>query len=178
MKLYVLRHGETDYNKEGLFQGQNNIDLNEEGIKQAQITAKSLENIYFDKVYVSPLKRAIETAKIVTNNELEIDNRIKERSFGKLEGKKTIADYEERIEEFGIETIEDLEKRIKSFLKDIISKNQDCENILMVTHGGVAQIINKILDKKYNDNNFKDFRLKNADYVCYEIEGKRKSEYK
>ena len=88
MKLYVLRHGETDYNKEGIFQGQNNIDLNEEGIKQAQITAKSLENIFFDKVYVSPLKRAIETAKIVTNNELEIDDRIKERSFGKLEGKK------------------------------------------------------------------------------------------
>ena len=72
MKLYVLRHGETDYNKEGIFQGQNNIDLNEEGIKQAQITAKSLENIYFDKVYVSPLKRAIQTAKIVTNNKLEI----------------------------------------------------------------------------------------------------------
>lgn len=172
MKLYVLRHGETDYNKEGIFQGQNNIDLNEEGIKQAQITAKSLENIYFDKVYVSPLKRAIQTAKIVTNNKLEIDDRIKERSFGKLEGKKTIPDYEERVEEFGIEKIEDLEKRLKSFLKDIISKNQDCENILVITHGGVAQIINKLLDPKYNDNNFKDFRLKNASYICYEIERK------
>ena len=144
MKVYVLRHGETDYNKEGIFQGQNDIDLNKKGIQQAKITAESLKNIYFDKVYVSPLKRAIETAKIVTNNELEIDNRIKERSFGKLEGKKAIANYEERVEEFGIETIEDLEKRIKSFLKDIIIRNQDCENILIVTHEGIAQIINKI----------------------------------
>ena len=124
MRLYVLRHGQTDYNKEGKFQGQSDIELNEEGRKQARITAKKLENIKFDKVYVSPLKRAIETAKIVTNNklELEIDNRIMERSFGKLEGKKVILDYEERVEEFGIETIESLEKRIGSFLKDIFDK--------------------------------------------------------
>lgn len=63
MKLYVLRHGQTDYNKEGRFQGQNNIELNEEGIKQVKETAKILRNINFDKVYVSPLKRAIDTAK-------------------------------------------------------------------------------------------------------------------
>lgn len=174
MRLYVLRHGQTDYNKEGKFQGQSDIELNKEGRKQARITAKKLENIKFDKVYVSPLKRAIETAKIVTNNklELEIDNRIMERSFGKLEGKKVILDYEERVEEFGIETIESLEKRIGSFLKDIFDKYKDSENILVVAHGGVAQIINKMLDKNNannNDKNFKEFRLKNAEYVYYDI---------
>lgn len=169
MRLYILRHGQTDYNKEGIFQGQNDIELNEEGIRQAKTAAKSLKDIKFDKVYVSPLKRALQTAKIVTDNELEVDNRIIERSFGKLEGKKTIPDYEKRIEEFGIETLEDLEKRVESFLSVVFQKYKGNENILVVTHGGVAQIINKLLDKNYNDNNFKDFRLKNANYIYYEV---------
>ena len=169
MRLYILRHGQTDYNKEGIFQGQNDIELNEEGIRQAKTAAKSLKDIKFDKVYVSPLKRALQTAKIVTDNELEVDNRIIERSFGKLEGKKTIPDYEKRIEEFGIETLEDLEKRVECFLSVVFQKYKGNENILVVTHGGVAQIINKLLDKNYNDNNFKDFRLKNANYIYYEV---------
>ncbi len=169
MRLYVLRHGQTNYNKEGIFQGRNDIDINEEGIKQTEETAKKLEGINFDKVYVSPLKRTIETARIVTDKELEIDDRIIERSFGKLEGKKCIPDYEERAEEFEIEALEDLEKRVKSFLKDISTKYKGNENILVVTHGGVAQIINKLLDKNYNNSNFKDFKLKNSNYIFYEF---------
>lgn len=170
MKLYVLRHGETEYNKEGRFQGQNNISLNEEGKKQAEETKKELQNIKFDKVFVSPLKRAIETAKIVVPNyKIEIDNRIIERSFGKLEGEKSIIDYEERIKEFGIESIEDLEKRVKCFLKEIFKKAKKEENILVVTHGGVAQIINKLLEEDYNEINFKDFLLKNGKYICYKL---------
>ncbi len=170
MKLYVLRHGETDYNKEGRFQGQNNISLNEEGKKQAQETRKELQNIKFDKVFVSPLKRTIETAKIVVPNyKIEIDNRIIERSFGKLEGKKSIPDYEERIKEFEIESIEELEKRVECFIKEILNEVQKDQNILVVTHGGVAQIINKMLEKKYNEINFKDFILKNGKYICYRL---------
>lgn len=169
MRLYVLRHGQTDYNKEGRFQGQNDIDINEEGIEQTRKTAKELEKITFDKVYVSPLKRAIETAKIVTDSKLIIDNSIIERSFGKLEGRKGIADYEEKIEEFGIETLEDLEKRVKSFLNYICEKYKGHENILVVTHGGIAQIINKLLDKNYNNDNFKNFILENSNYIYYDL---------
>ena len=174
MKLYVLRHGQTNYNKEGRFQGRNDIELNEEGIEETRKTAKNIDNIEFDKVFVSPLKRTIQTARIVTNNELEIDNRIIERSFGKLEGKKGIPDYEERVEEFGIETIEHLEERVRDFLKEIINKYNSDTNVLVVTHGGVAQIINKVLDKNYTKDNFKDFILENSKYICYEIERKRK----
>ena len=115
-----------------------------------------------------------ETAKIVfPKNSFEIDNRIIERSFGKLEGKKGIPDYEEKIEEFGIETVENLEKRIKSFLNCICKKHKENEKILVVTHGGIAQIINNILDKNYNNNNFKEFMLENSKYVCYEIKGRK-----
>ena len=177
MKLYILRHGETDYNNQGRFQGQNDISLNERGKKQAEETKIKLKDIKFDKVFVSPLKRAIETAKIVVPDyNLEVDNRIIERSFGKLEGKKGIQDYEKRIEEFGIETLEHLEKRVKSFFDSICKKYIEDEKILVVTHGGIAQIINKILDENYNNKNFKDFILENSKYICYEIKG-RKNEY-
>lgn len=169
MKLYILRHGETDYNNQGRFQGQNDISLNERGKKQAEETKIKLKDIKFDKVFVSPLKRAIETAKIVVPDyNLEVDNRIIERSFGKLEGKKGYLDYEKKIEEYKIESIFKLEQRVEAFIKDILNKYAECENVLVVTHGGIAQIINKLLDEKYNDDNFKDFILENAKYICYE----------
>ena len=121
MKLYILRHGETDYNNQGRFQGQNDISLNERGKKQAEETKIKLKDIKFDKVFVSPLKRAIETAKIVVPDyNLEVDNRIIERSFGKLEGKKGYLDYEKKIEEYKIESIFKLEQRVEYFLIDIL----------------------------------------------------------
>ena len=170
MKLYILRHGETDYNDQGRFQGQNDISLNERGKKQAEETRVELKDIKFDKVFVSPLKRAIETAKIVVPDyNLEVNSRIIERSFGKLEGQKGIPDYEKRIKEFKIESILELEQRVKEFIEDISNKYKDCENILIVTHGGIAQIINKLLDERYNNDNFKDFILGNAKYICYEL---------
>lgn len=170
MKLYILRHGETDYNNQGRFQGQNDISLNERGKKQAEEIRLKLKDITFDKVFVSPLKRAIETAKIVVPDyNLEVDSRIIERSFGKLEGQKRIPDYEKRIKEFKIESILELEQRVKEFIEDISNKYKDCENILIVTHGGIAQIINKLLDERYNNDNFKDFILGNAKYICYEL---------
>ena len=170
MKLYILRHGETDYNDQGRFQGQNDISLNKRGKKQAEETRVELKEIKFDKVFVSPLKRAIETAQIVVPDySLEVDSRIIERSFGKLEGQKGIQDYEDRIEEFKIESILELEQRVKAFIENISNKYKNCENILVVTHGGIAQIINKLLDEKYNNYNFKDFILENSKYICYEL---------
>ena len=64
--IYVVRHGQTDWNLEGRFQGRIDIPLNEKGKSQAKKTKEKLEGIKFDKVFSSPLKRALETAKIIT----------------------------------------------------------------------------------------------------------------
>ena len=88
-KIYVVRHGETDWNKNGICQGKTNISLNENGIAQAKVLKDKINVNLIDICYVSPLNRTIETAKIITNNKLDliIDDRIVERGFGTLEGK-------------------------------------------------------------------------------------------
>lgn len=169
MNIYVLRHGETDYNLQGKFQGQTNIPLNEIGIQHANNTKKQLANIKFDLVISSPLDRAIQTTKIVTNINPIIDERIIERSFGKLEGQSSIYDFEEKIEEYNIETYEQLCERIYSFLDDLIKQHLDKENVLVGTHACVTQIIETYFNKNKNKSNWKDCYLKNAEYKVYKI---------
>ena len=168
MNIYVLRHGQTDYNVQGKFQGQVDVPINETGKKQAKQIAKELENITFDVIFSSPLQRAIQTAKIVTNSDVIIDNRLIERSFGKLEGKYSINNYEERLEEFQIESIEHLNKRVYEFINEIIEKYKHCNNILLTTHACVAEIINNYFN---HINNAKQIinTLGNGKYRVYSV---------
>ena len=85
--IYFVRHGQTDWNKAGRIQGHTNTELNNEGRKQAQIVKEKLNGIKFDKVFASPLKRAKETAQIISEQEIVFDDRLKERCNGELEGK-------------------------------------------------------------------------------------------
>ena len=164
MNIYVLRHGQTDYNEQGKFQGQIDIPINQKGVEQVKKEAKELSNIKFDLIFSSPLKRAIQTAKIVTNSQIILDNRIIERSFGKLEGKYSIEDYESRVKEFQIETLNDLQKRVYSFLDDLIHKYKNVNNILIVTHACIVQMIEKyFLNANTNET------LKNGEYKKYFI---------
>lgn len=66
--IYIVRHGQTDWNLEGRYQGRTDIDLNETGIKQAEKIRQELKSVKFDKVFSSPLKRAYKTAQIICND--------------------------------------------------------------------------------------------------------------
>ncbi len=91
MYLYILRHGTTKWNMEHLIQGQTDTELDEFGRLMAVETAKGLarEGITFDKVYSSPLSRSYETAKLVApDSEIIVDERLKELSFGFMDGGK------------------------------------------------------------------------------------------
>ena len=65
MKIYIMRHGETKWNKRSKLQGQVDIPLAPKGIEQAQMTAEGMKEIPFDHIFSSPLKRAYKTAQIV-----------------------------------------------------------------------------------------------------------------
>lgn len=90
MKLYIVRHGKTDWNIMGLLQGQTNIELNEEGINDARKLSKEINLNEIDLCISSSLERAKQTAEILTNNKIKIiyDDMIVERGFGDYEGKK------------------------------------------------------------------------------------------
>ncbi len=174
MNLYITRHGETDYNTNGRFGGRIDTPLNERGISEANELKKKLENIKFDRVYSSSLSRAYETAKIITDDEIIIDDRIIERSNGDLEGKlkseiKDLPDFNDPSEtRYNIESIIDFKKRINSFLEDIISL--DLENVLVVTHAGVGIYMRCFFEGEPQDNNYLVYKLKNCEVIKYEID--------
>ena len=84
--LYIVRYGETDWNKEGRCQGHSNIPLNEQGRNQAREVREKLKDVNFDVVFCSPLDRTIETARIITDGKIITDDRIIERTLGKMDG--------------------------------------------------------------------------------------------
>ncbi len=89
MKVYVVRHGETEYNKNNVLQGMSNSPLTEKGLFHAQKLAEYALKKKIKKVYSSPLKRALFTAQEVSvrnNIEIFIDEQLKEICYGSWEG--------------------------------------------------------------------------------------------
>ena len=141
MKLYIVRHGETDWNKKRRIQGQVDIPLNDFGRSLARKTAKGLSGIPFEVCYTSPLGRAKETARLILEGRktpiLE-DQRIIEMSFGDYEGKccsKSNWELPEKFRRFfddpahyeapcGGEDFMDVRERTGEFLRDICSRRQ------------------------------------------------------
>lgn len=153
MKFYIVRHGQTDWNKEGKIQGQADIPLNEFGRHLARETAKGLADIPFDLCYTSPLSRAKETAQIILEGRdvpIIEDSRLKEMSFGIYEGKCCSSEGWELPEDFhrffdgpdryrapeGGEDFAQVRDRIGGFLEETArtEANKDAQ-ILIATHG-------------------------------------------
>lgn len=169
--IYIIRHGKTIWNKEKKIAGRKDIPLCEEGIKQAYLLKDKLKDIDFDIVYSSPLKRAIQTAKIITDKELILDDRIIERNNGLLEGKLKYEieqiDFNNPNEKrYDIENIVDFRKRINNFF-DEITKYKD-KNILVVTHAGVGIYARCYFEGEPNDNDYSKYKLDNCEFLEYE----------
>lgn len=155
MKLYVIRHGQTDWNVAGKCQGMSDIELNETGIEQAKKVKEQIKKYNIDLIISSPLKRAKKTAEIINeaiNCPIEYDNRVIERGFGNIEGTTEstrseifgdnnidiINNYNVNYNEQNIEPVKDVCKRVWKLLDEIKGKNQ---NVLIVTHGGTCRAI-------------------------------------
>lgn len=177
MKIYVVRHGQTDYNINGLFQGRKDIPLNSVGIKQAEETAQKFKNIPVDIILVSPLTRAKETAKYISNVtgiKPVIEQDLIERNFGDMEGKpnredcniKMLLDYEKNYNICNVEPIQSLFKRVSDCLDKIIDKYMG-KNVVLVTHGGVAQAIDIYFHGFPESKDLQSIALKNCEVREY-----------
>lgn len=154
LKLYIVRHGETEWNKAKKLQGWKNSNLTEKGIKGAKLLSKRLQNVNFDYVYSSPQTRALDTARYIKKDDekLIILDEIKEMGFGDWEGlekEKLEKLYEEEYYNFwnrphlyktsSGETFEKLKTRVEIGINKIIENGG--ENILLVSHGVVIKTI-------------------------------------
>ena len=185
MKIYVTRHGQTDYNKKRMMQGRSNIPLNDVGLNQARERRKELGNIKFDAVYSSPLIRAVQTAEIIGNvdrEEIIRDERIIEADFGPYELKNyygtglSMMAYWSFPELFpapkGVETIREMRERTMSFLRELEKK--DYETVLVACHGGIIRPIRGYLEDKKSGIIWRP-RPKNCEIFVYEsIDGKHR----
>lgn len=166
MKLYLVRHGETDWNKERRIQGQVDIPLNDFGRRLAEKTAAGLRDVPFAVCFSSPLGRAMETAELIlSGRDVPVipDERIKEMAFGEWEGKccsKEGWELPERFQAFfddpmhyepaaGGEDFSDVKGRMGEFLSWLSTQKQyEDDNILITTHGvALVGMLNYIKEK-------------------------------
>ncbi|MDP4038953.1 MAG: histidine phosphatase family protein [bacterium] len=159
LKIYLARHGQNVDNVNGVLNGHRDKPLTKKGIEQAHEVANKIKgnNLHFDFIYTSPLKRASKTAEIISDTingskPVEMIELI-ERDFGVMTGEK-----QSRIEELcapdiikaelityflnpkGAETFPDLVKRADELLLKVKNKHKD-GNILLVTHGDFGKMI-------------------------------------
>ena len=177
-KLYVVRHGQTDWNVKKILQGSTDIELNENGIKQALELAKELD---LDKIVIcfcSPLRRARQTAKILVGDRVKIiyDNMIVERGYGDYEGKPinfdsivSQWDYKLNDSSHNIESIQDCLLRAKKFI-DKVKVEYPNKTILIISHGGFIKMLHFNLIGYDKNTDFLSFNPQNTVLYEYEVD--------
>ncbi|SRR3712207_5937215 len=159
MKLYFVRHGETEWNTQRRFQGRKNSPLTVKGEEQAKKIAEKLKEIPFTTLYSSSLGRAKKTAQEIQKGRkisLEIMDEFIEISMGELEG-KTKGDFSELYPEeykkyvnadltydpaaFSGERFEEIRTRLKQGMKKLVEKHCEEDIVLIVSHGMTLQIL-------------------------------------
>lgn len=166
MHIYIMRHGETYWNKQGRIQGSSDIELTDFGVSLAQQSADGFfrDGICFDRIYTSPYIRAVKTAEIIAKKNLKknapaqafrVDARLREMCFGKYEGMSLadIKDGDPNIlncfskpslfvpDETG-ESYQDVFDRVDDFMEQellALESEQQMDNVLVLCHGTVIR---------------------------------------
>ncbi len=184
MKLYLIRHGQTDWNQEMRWQGWVDKSLNEKGLQEAEKLANRLKEKNIGVIYTSPLKRAFQTAseirKFHPNAEFIQDSLLKEINFGIFEG-HTIEEIKEKFpqewaarenDKFNFkapngESMNELDSRAKEFIKKILAEKRD---LAVITHGMfLRQILVNLLNKDYEE--IRKLFFHNTSLSVFEIDG-------
>ncbi len=190
MKLYLVRHGQTDWNAQGRIQGQLDIPLNEEGKSQAKIAAEKLKNHKISSIISTDLQRGLETAQIINryhNLEIKTDPRLREKYYAMWEGitwNEVHAQNPQLTQEIldsplkwhapeDGETMEEMFTRIKSFLVDLKNHNSHTSgndhNLLIVSHNSPIRIMIAIAKKIAPEDYRKVGHIKNSELHIIEI---------
>ena len=174
MRVYIVRHGEVSHNVRKIYSNENE-DLNDNGICQAKELNNKIQNIDYDIIISSPLIRAEHTAKIINvkNKKIIIDERLKERDPGNLNGKpisytnrEEYWNFNSKIQYGTSESMKDFFARVFSFLDDLKLKNYD--SVLIVAHSGVSKAFSAYF-QGISDGSFLEHGLRNCEIKMYEL---------
>lgn len=173
MDIYIVRHGETVWNKSRLLQGSRDIELSKEGREAAIYRGKQLKDVDFDVIYSSPLSRAYETACLIRGErDIEIikDDRLREVNFGVNEGESAIELQKDKNNPFckffddpanyaapkNGESLEEVCVRTKEFMEQVIEPQKDkLGKVLIAGHGAMnkgimCHVLNHGLDQYWS----------------------------
>ncbi len=154
-RLIIWRHGRTEWNYTGRFQGQTDVDLDAAGVIQAEEAASTVAAYQPDLIVSSDLSRATRTAEAladVTGMPVTLDPRLRERDYGPWQG-LTRAEIRERYpDDFahwafadavsipGIETLDDMAKRVNAAFREAAERVGENGTAVLVTHGGAGRV--------------------------------------
>lgn len=178
MELYVARHGQTAYNVQNrACGGMVDIPLTAEGRKQARILGITLREIHIDKVIVSPMIRAQETATLALEGRgfsFETDERLREHCFGSFEG--CPVDDEEfcRVRwnaayrfPGGGESLFQVAARVYSLLDEVATRYPN-QTVLFVCHGAIGRIIKSYFES-LTDKELQNFQMTNCQLLHFSV---------
>jgi broad specificity phosphatase PhoE len=186
MELILIRHGETDWNKDGVFRGQMDVKLNAMGIAQADLTAGALASKVFEAMYTSPLKRALVTARrIAKPHEMveRIDNGLMDMNFGRFQGlteSEVASRYPRQLKVWkenpgkarfpGGETSKKAWKRVNSSLREILVVH-GYGTVVIVSHRVPVKMMTAYLLGK-DRNSIGEIRHDHCAISAFEIDGR------
>ena len=176
MKLYVARHGETEWNAQGRICGRTDIPLTERGEAQAKALAEKLAGKGIDLIIASPMIRARQTAAAVSQEigiPVVTDDRLIEQDYGIYEGKDRLdAGFLTNKRRFayrypGGESMLDVAHRVYGLLEELKEAHPG-KTILLVCHGGVCRIVRTYFEDMTNEE-FSCYSEANANAREYEL---------
>lgn len=180
MKIYVIRHGETNVNLENRINSINDDDLNETGILQAKEVGKKMEKLDYDLIIASPLTRTQHTANLLNtkNKKIICDNRLIERNAG-IFTKQLINNIDTndwwnlfpKQDYKDAETVKDVLDRVYNFLDEIKKIYKD-KKIVLVTHGGTSKAISCYFKGIPRDGNLEVYSHNNCEIHEFDLNNK------
>lgn len=176
MRLYVARHGQTQWNAENKVCGRTDQALTAVGIAQAEALAEKAADLHIDLILASPLQRAFRMAQIIADRcgaELQVEERLIEQNYGIFEGvDRQNPDFLANKRQFAVrypggESMMDLAGRIYPLLREIKEKYPD-KTVLLACHGGVCRVIRTFFLPMTNEEYFV-YSPENCSLECYEL---------
>lgn len=184
MKIYLARHGQTDWNLNNKIQGRSDVPLNKTGVEQARELGRSLIGVKFEHIFCSPLRRARETAEVALEvagmaaekERIVFDPELVERNYGEYEGEpgesfdfRKYWDFGLDSSEAGVESIKTMFERGRRVAEKIRALPAET-TVLVVAHGGFLKALYfNLVGYEAGKTEFRSFKLENGEARVVEI---------